>query len=212
MPQKPLTVSDAYWERLSPEHQALYGVVRALPAPVYSVDWHVGSLEHSLASVERDIMQSNGTFDLEPDFQRGHVWTDGQRVAYVEALIRKTAPTRLLFNCPGWSRNSRPAGDIPDNTFQCIDGLQRLTAVRKFLSGEFTVFGGQSMASLKGSPFDLGRYTLQMAVYEFNTRAELLQFYIDLNAGGTVHAPTEIERVRGLLVESKSAPTSVIDL
>jgi len=57
-------------------------------------------------------------------------------------------------------------GDIPENTFQCIDGPQRLTAVRKFMAGEFTVFGGLSAQDLKGSPFDLGRYRLQMAVYQ----------------------------------------------
>ena len=205
MTKKPEDISEEYWQGLSADHQKLYGLVRMLPAPVYTVDWHIGSLERTLSGIQDDMAQANGTFELEPDFQRGHVWTDEQRVAYVEAVIRKTAPTRLLFNCPGWSRNSRPSGDIPDNTFQCIDGLQRLTSMRQFLAGKFTVFGGESVETLKGSPFDLGRYRLQMAVYEFNMRADLLQFYIDLNAGGTVHAQTEIDRVRSLIHDSKQA-------
>lgn len=205
MAQQPKDLPDGYWSSLSAEHQALYGLVRPLPTPAYTVDWHVGMLEKTLAGIERDMLGSSGTFDLEPDFQRGHVWSDAQRAAYVESLIRKTAPTRLLFNCPGWSRSTDGSGDIEDNTFQCIDGLQRLTAVRKFLADEFTVFGGYSAAALTGSPFDLGRYRMQMAVYEFSTRAELLQFYLDLNVGGTVHAQSEIERVRGLLEKSRAA-------
>lgn len=205
MSRQPQDLSDSYWSSLSAEHQALYGVVRPLPTPAYTVDWHVGLLEKTLADLERDMLDGNGSFELEPDFQRGHVWTGAQRVAFVESLIRKTAPARLLFNCPGWSRSTDGSGDIADNTFQCIDGLQRLTAVRKFMAGEFTVFGGYSVAALKGSPFDLSRYRLQMAVYEFNTRAELLQFYLDLNAGGTVHALAELERVRGLLEQSRAA-------
>lgn len=44
-----------------------------------------------------------GSFELNPDFQRGHVWTDSQRTAYAEAFIRK-ATGRILFNCPGWSK------------------------------------------------------------------------------------------------------------
>lgn len=207
MQYKPENLSDDYWEKLSPEHQALYGRIRPLPTPVYTVDCHIGNLERSLASIERDMAMCNGKFELEPDFQRGHVWTEGQRVAYVEAVVRKTAPTRLLFNCPGWTSSARAQeGDIPENTFQCVDGLQRLTALRKFLAGEFTVFGGQTVASLKGSPFDLSRYCMQMSVYEFRTRAELLTFYIDLNQGGTVHEQSEIDRVRGLMHESSRRP------
>lgn len=33
----------------------------------------------------------------------------------------------------------------------------------------------------------------------------LLQFYIDLNSSGTVHAQTEIDRVRSLMLDSKPA-------
>lgn len=198
-PRKPKDLSDRYWASLTEEHRALYAVVRPLQNPAYTVDWHVGSLEEMLAGVERDMVAGGGALELEPDFQRGHVWTQAQRIAYVEAMIRKTAPTRLLFNCPGWSRTNDEGGDIAANTFQCIDGLQRLTAVRKFMRGEFNVFGDCSALSLEGSPFDLRRYRLQMCVYEFNTRAELLQFYLDLNSGGTRHEPQEIERVRALL-------------
>lgn len=206
--RQPMGLSDRYWSSLSAEHQAMYGIVRPLPTPAYTVDWHIGMLEETLAGIERDMLDSKGVFELEPDFQRGHVWSDAQRIAYVEALIRKTAPVGLLFNCPGWTRTEGGGGDIAANTFQCIDGLQRLTAVRKFMAGRFKAFDKYSAADLKGSPFDLARYRMQVAVYEFSTRAELLQFYLDLNSGGTVHAPSELERVRGLMAKSRVAITA----
>lgn len=93
-------------------------------------------------------------------------------------------------------------GDIKEHTFECIDGLQRLTAVRKFLAGEFTVFGGLTAADLKGTPFDVSRFRFQFCVYEFVSRSELLQFYLDLNTGGTVHSESELARVRQLLDDS----------
>lgn len=200
MTQHHRNLNPSYWDKLSAKDQALYGIVRPMPAPVYTVDWHVGDLEKILASQERDIIESGGTFELEPDFQRGHVWTVAQRIAFVESMVRKTAPNRIMFNCPGWSRSSAGTGDIPDHTFQCIDGLQRLTTLRKFLAGEFTVFGEAKLSfrDLKGTPFDLCRLRLQMAVYEFDSRAELLSLYLDLNNGGTVHTQSEIDRVRAL--------------
>lgn len=203
--RQPFGLSDNYWSRLSAEHQAMYGVVRPLPTAAYTVHWHIGMLEETVAGIERDMLEIQGSFELEPDFQRGHVWTDAQRVAYVESLIRKTAPVKLLFNCPGWTRTEACDGDIPANTFQCIDGLQRLTAVRKFMAGEFRVFDRYFAADLKASPFDLARYRMSVEVFEFNRRADLLQFYIDLNSGGTVHAPSEIERVRGLIASPQVA-------
>jgi len=206
--QQPMGLSDRYWSSLSAEHQTMYGIVRPLPTPAYTVDWHIGMLEETLAGIERKMLLSQGVFELEPDFQRGHVWSDVQRVAYIEALIRKTAPAGILFNCPGWTRSDGGGGGIAANTFQCIDGLQRLTAVRKFMAGGFKAFDKYYAQDLKGSPFDLARYRMSVAVYEFNSRADLLQFYLDLNSGGTVHAPSELERVRGLMDQSRVAPAS----
>jgi hypothetical protein len=195
----PHSLSERYWASLSDNAKALYAIVRPMPSPAYTVDWPLSNLEKTLAGIEADIVGAGGVFELEPDFQRGHVWSDAQRSAFVEALIRGTASGRILFNCPGWER-SVPGGDIAEQTFQCIDGLQRLTAVRKYLAGEILVFGGRSVRDFKGTPFDVERlsFRLQIGIYDFSTRAELLQFYLDLNAGGTVHSAQEIERVRQL--------------
>lgn len=112
----------------------------------------------------------------------------------------------MLFNCPGWTSSRLERGDIPLHTFQCIDGLQRLTAIRKFAAGELSVFGGLCWKDLDGTAFSprLSRYRVQVAIYEFTNRADLLRLYLDLNAGGTVHAPSEIERVQGLLQQAVS--------
>lgn len=123
-----------------------------------------------------------------------------QRKSYVEALFKSTASTHILFNCPGWLRSNGDDGDIAAHTFQCIDGLQRLTSVRQFVAGDLSVFNGMTADDFKGSPFDLKRYRLKFSVYELSHRAELLQFYLDLN-GGTAHAQSELDRVQQLLDE-----------
>lgn len=197
-PKKPADLSDAYWEQLSEEHRALYAKVRPQAAPTYTVDLQLPSVESFLKGLEGDMATAGGRVELEPDFQRGHVWTEQQRTSYLEALIRGNAPRTIQFNCPGWSGRG-DCGDIPSFTFQCIDGLQRFTAVRRFIAGEVRVFGGMTAADLRGSPFDARRFSLQIAVHEFKNRSDLLQFYLDLNAGGTVHAQSELERVRALL-------------
>ena len=195
---KPFDLSDEYWESLSPKAQALYGLIRPQPKAAYTVDVHLNNMEDFFQKQADELPPMGGTFELEPDFQRGHVWADAQRISYVEAVLRGTAPTRILFNCPGWQRNDAEGGDIRPYTFQCVDGLQRLTSVRKFMAGEFPIFGGLSVEDLKSTPFSLGRFRFQFCVYEFKHRSELLQFYLDLNEGGTVHAQSELDRVRQL--------------
>lgn len=202
---KPGDLSDSYWAKLSPKDKALYGLVRPQPTAVYTVDVRLDGLEAFLAGQERDMATMGGRLELEPDFQRGHVWNDVQRVHYVENLLRGSAPRLIRFNAADWSgRGVR--GDLPAHHLQCIDGLQRLTALRRFLAGELRLFGSSvGVGDLKGTPFDPGRFTLQVAVHEFASRADLLQFYLDLNSGGTVHADAELERVRGLLRASSEA-------
>jgi hypothetical protein len=130
--------------------------------------------------------------DLNPDFQRGHVWTDEQRTRYVEYVLRGgEGGKELLFNCRGW-QNVRTDHPGP---YQIIDGLQRLTAVRRFLAGELRAFGRYREQFQGQMRYYLG---FKWRVFEL-TRAEVLQFYLDLNAGGTPHAESEIERVRALL-------------
>lgn len=197
-------LSSTYWDSLSPEYKALYPLINPQPRASYTVDVHLSRVEGFLDDLNSDMKDAGGSVELEPDFQRGHVWTHEQGVAYLESVFRGCAPTKILFNCPGWNGGPIVAdGGLAANTVLCVDGLQRLTAMRKFIAGELTVFNGLTIDKLKRSPFDASRYTVQIAMYEISTRAELLQFYLNLNAGGVVHTKEEIERVRQLLKAAK---------
>lgn len=202
---KPFDLSDRYWDGLTPQGRELYRLIRPMPKAAYTVDQHLSTLETFLTSTMKEVTSEGGRFELEPDFQRGHVWTKEQGSRYMESFLRGSAPRLVLFNCPGYARGGGAAGDVGSSTFQCIDGLQRLTAIRRFMAGELTVFGGISVSQLVDTPFDPRRFTIQLAIYEFTDRAELLQFYLDLNGGGVVHTQAELDRVRKLKEEAIAA-------
>lgn len=132
--------------------------------------------------------------DLTPDFQRGHVWTEDQQIAFIEYLLRGGKSGRdIYFNCPGYRGGREIAGEM--NHMVCVDGLQRLTAVRKFMSGEIQAFG------LYRDEFEgnVAPYDLLIYVNELKTRKEVLQWYLEMNSSGTVHSKEELDRVRDLL-------------
>jgi hypothetical protein len=140
-----------------------------------------------------------GELDLDPDYQRVHVWTPEQQTAYVEFILQGGESGRLLYwNHASWMRFK------PGDKMELVDGKQRLEAVRAFLRDEVAAFG-RVRSEFKGS-IRLTGPDFEMKVAKLPTRAEVLRWYLAINAGGTPHTPEEIERVRGLLAEEEAKP------
>jgi hypothetical protein len=198
-------LADKYWLGLSQRDRDLYDLVRPLRKSRHTCDYRVADIERWLGRFEEDCVTTGGKFELCPDFQRGHCWSHEKQMAFVAAMLRGNAPMLVRFNNPSYGeRREEQTQDIGYNDMCCIDGLQRLTALRDFVSGKFRVFGCTAQ-ELDGTSFGLKRahYTFKVEVHSFVNRKELLQFYLDLNDGGVVHSAEELARVRGLLAGTK---------
>lgn len=174
---------------------ALARIIQPLRTAKYECDFDWTRFQWALDGYERDY----GGLELNPDFQRGHVWTQQQKQHFIENVLRGVVSSSgflVQFNCPNWESDDF-VGDLPTG-MQCIDGLQRISAVMDFLSGAVRPFG-LTVEDLSGTYFSIkSRYRFRVAMHNFSYRADLLQHYLDLNAGGTPHSAEEIERVRGL--------------
>jgi len=135
--------------------------------------------------------------DLDPDFQRGHVWTEEQQIAFVEFMLKGGKSGRdILFNCSGW--NSNKIGQLV-----LVDGKQRIEAMRKFLRDELAVFGGYTYSKFEGKIRAISQSRFRFHVNDLPTRKEVLQWYLEINTGGTPHTEEEIEKVKKLLEKEK---------
>lgn len=179
------------------KNKMLQGLIKPLAAPrgSYHIDWHY--YQRTI-----DGYKDNwGGFELNPDFQRGHVWTKDQQKHYIENIMRGVVPfggTVIKLNCPNYETDDFK-GDLPLG-FQCIDGLQRVTAFKEYMAGNIKPFG-LSLEDFEDSSYQSRShiFTFLFEIYSFKTRAELLRFYLDLNTGGTDHTEEEINRVKQLL-------------
>lgn len=161
--------------------------IKKFPHAAYRVDvgWHY------LEKYVCDSIKNYG-LDLDPDFQRAHVWDDAQRTKYVEYILQGgTSGRELYFNCPEWSRGIRRG------PYVIVDGKQRLRAVRMFLNNEIPAFGHLLCDYTDRPDIITARFSWNIA--ELETRAEVLNWYLDFNAGGAVHTEYELARVRELL-------------
>ena len=130
--------------------------------------------------------------DLLPDFQRGHVWTEAQQVAYVEYALRDGAMTGfdLYFNCPGWNRGQR------NGPYVIVDGLQRLTAATKFMRNELCAYG-LLYREFEGK-LGICHPMFHWHINDLPKRHQVLKWYLEFNSGGTPHSQTELDRVQKL--------------
>lgn len=153
---------------------------------------------YSLASVPGVLEEwkTESGLQLTPDFQRGRVWTEAQQSAYMEYILRGgRSGLVIFFNQPSWQN----AATTDYDELVCVDGLQRLTAVQRFLAGEISVFGqryadfGDSIRRAVAGP------CLRFNVNTLQTREQVLTWYLQINDGGTPHTAAEIDRVKALL-------------
>jgi hypothetical protein len=136
----------------------------------------------------------NYNLDLCPDFQRGHVWTMEQRVAYLESKLSGGIQVDVIrFNHPDW-------GNSYEGQMVCVDGLQRLTTALMFLRDEVRAFGclRSEFGGGKRGNYVPSTINFRININNLPTRAAVLKWYLEMNAGGTPHSASEIARVTAL--------------
>ena len=162
----------------------------------YEVDVGWNYLETHLQHYLND---GQAKLDMDPDFQRAHVWDEEKQQRYVEYVLRGGHSGKsVFFNHTTWHNvlpNVAP-------WFVLVDGKQRLEAVRKYLRGELAIFGGHYIKDFTDN-IRIVRASFRFHVNCLATRAEVLQWYLDLNEGGVVHTREELDKVRMLLAAEK---------
>lgn len=136
-------------------------------------------------------MDDRGELQICPDFQRGHVWIEAQQIAYVEFRLQGgQSGLDIYWNQCGWMKSF-------EGPLQLVDGLQRLTAVRRFLNNEIPAFG--TVYANYEDRLNLLRHDFIFKINDLPCRADVLRWYLEMNTGGTPHTPEEISRVKNLL-------------
>lgn len=154
--------------------------------PAYLMEWIEDHMKHGL--------------QLDPDFQRAHVWTEEQQIAYIEYFLRGGKSGRdLYFNHPGWMGNFK-------GEFVLVDGKQRIEAFRAFFNNEIQVYGSYFREFT--DRIRMVSHTFIIHINDLKTREQVLTWYLEMNTGGTVHTVDEIEKVHRLLEEEQAKKRS----
>ena len=178
--------------------------IGVVPKSNYGIDVSFNDLEYTL----HNYTEMYG-LNLIPDFQRGHVWTETHQIRFIEALLQGTVGDNgrlITFNCGDFSPNNRSSETVKDMV--CVDGLQRLTSVRRWLNNEFRIFHDRVDGGVDKGFFDRTRLSfksmtngLRFQILGLDKKEDVLKYYLEFNDGGVVHSDAEISRVKKMLEE-----------
>ena len=157
----------------------------------YCIDVGFSFIEQTLQQLFADSAYG---LELDPDFQRVHVWDRSRQIAFVEYMLLGGPSARTLyFACDGWGACNERGPVV------LVDGKQRLQAVRLFMNGELPVFGAYLSEYRDKHLIRLGRGgSFRVHVADID-RIATLRWYLALNSGGVLHTPEELTKVEYLL-------------
>lgn len=151
----------------------------SMSAPIYRYrDYRAGNSFTKNTFGYREVMG----FFL-PSWQRGSVWTQSQKVAFLESAWRG-------INLGTYTYNNGNIGSPYDNLL--IDGQQRMTALQDYIEDKFPVFGYR-YSEVTDADRRMFEMSTTFASYETETEDEtyLREYYNLLNFGGTAHKEDE---------------------
>ena len=90
-------------------------------------------------SLSQDIDQ--GRINLSIEYQRKYVWDTGKASRLIESLLLNVPIPVCYF------------AEDESGSYEVIDGLQRLTTIRRFLDGDLTLAGLSVLTELEGKLF-----------------------------------------------------------
>lgn len=169
-----------------PYHMRLRRVQRLMPDCTYRVDF-------AIAAIPRFLEQYG--VNMDPDYQRGYVWTKTQKQKFVGAVLQ--------------NHNSIPIfwfNTLDSGKSEVIDGKQRLSAILGWLNNKYDAICPCGESFRFDEADEIARRGLDMMItlkmhFVKLPRLDVLRFYLSLNSGGTVHKPRDLERVISLITK-----------
>lgn len=155
---------------------------------------------NNLPNVEHFTLDENPSrlFECVPAFQRKNdKWTEDMQVSFMTNVMAGYKTTLMFYEV---------TEERSPNLTACmiIDGLQRLTAIYRFLTNQIKVKGYTYQELLDNRVMYLNRITIKLSNYAFATEIEAVEFYIAMNENMT-HSKSDIQNAKDYLKILKDA-------
>lgn len=140
-----------------------------------------------------------GEMDMEPEYQRGHVWTKDQQMDFLGFCLEGGKIPEIFVRELPLPRS----GVCEPPYYEIVDGKQRTTALNAWWTGEIParLMDGRLVWAKDMDEVERRSVSndLMLTVQFLQTNfKETLEIYLRLNRGGTPHTDAEIDHVKKL--------------
>lgn len=152
------------------------------PFASYRVNMPWGHLENWL---EKEAEYFD--LDLNPPYQRGHVWDMEQKIAYIEYILMGGFSGKDIFwNAPQWMGMKGK-----DSKLEIVDGKQRFQAVLDFMNNKVKAFG--TLFSEYDDKLSFHECDFIFHVNNLQNQEQIVRWYLGMNTGGSVHTEKDLK-------------------
>lgn len=119
----------------------------------------------------------SGKLTIQPEYQRNYIYADGKRdVAVIDSILRGYPLGLIYFNT------------VSEDSFEVLDGQQRITSIGRFLTNKFAIKDEHGMEQyFSGIASDKQELILQskLLIYECEgTESEIKEWFKTINIAG----------------------------
>lgn len=147
------------------------------------------------------MMSNKYGIDLDPEYQRGNVWSLEQKVNLVDSIFKNVDIGKFAVIKRPWGNN--PSKPLTPKLYEMLDGKQRLTAIWEYYCGRFKYKGKYFYELHPRDQSHFKHYTISYAETEPLTKEQTYRYFLKLNTTGTPVDSEHIAKVRKLWLDSK---------
>lgn len=142
------------------------------------------------------ILYRDTGLDLNPDYQRGNVWTGAQKVALIDSIFKNVDIGKFTII-------RRRFDEELEHLYEVLDGKQRTIAIAEFFEGRYKYKGKTFYELHPKDQFHFKNYAISYAEIEPLTNEQKYRYFLKLNTTGQPHDSEHLDRVHRMWLKEK---------
>jgi len=118
----------------------------------------------------------SGKLTIQPEYQRNYIYADGKKdVAVIDSLLKGYPLGLIYFN------------DVSEDSFEVLDGQQRITSIGRFTTGKFAIIDNgreQSFGSISDDKQDIIMNSELLVYHCEGEESEIKEWFKTINIAG----------------------------
>jgi hypothetical protein len=155
--------------------------------------------QRCIGSILLNQYREFGGIDMDPDYQRGHVWSLSDKVALIKSIFENVDIGKFVFI----NRTYEHAVES-GNFYEVLDGKQRVTAILEFYENRFSHAGLYFKDLCRQDRIHFENYPISYCVVKEGVLTDEMKYkyFLMLNVAGVPQDEKHIEYVRKLYLNS----------